>query len=198
MGVFVALYRGINVVGRNSVKMESLRAMHERMGHRQVISYIQSGNVIFVAKASAATIARQLTARFAKQFGFAAKVLVVDARQLAAIVAGNPYASIAVERPNTVHVGICQSAPDAAGLTALFTRARTTEAFELGQGVLYLHAPDGFGQSKFASGMERACGVTMTVRNWRTIQTLSKMAEELDKVGAAEGTGGGGKVREQD
>jgi uncharacterized protein (DUF1697 family) len=187
MGVFIALYRGINVVGKNSVKMETLRAMHERMGHRQVKSYIQSGNVLFVAKGSTRTIAKQIAVEFAKQFGFAAKVLVVEAKQLAAIVAGNPYSSFAAERPNAVHVGVCQGAPDAAGLTALFSRARTSERFELAQGVVYLHAPDGFGKSKFAAGIERACGVPMTVRNWRTIQTLSKMAEELRKVGAGTG-----------
>ncbi len=45
MDVFIALYRGINVGGKNSVKMESLRAMHERLGHKGVKSYIQSGNI---------------------------------------------------------------------------------------------------------------------------------------------------------
>lgn len=179
MQIFIALYRGINVVGRNSVKMQALRAMHEGLGHRQVQTYIQSGNVIFVAKGKATTVANQIAAEFIRVFGFAAKVLILDAKQLGAIVAGNPYASFAAERANTVHVGICQGAPDANGLTVLFDRARTSELFQIGPGVIYLHAPDGFGKSKFASGMERACGVPMTVRNWRTIQTLAEMAQDL-------------------
>ena len=175
MGIFVALYRGINVVGKNSVKMESLRSMHERLGHGRVKSYIQSGNVVFVARGKAPTIAQRCSSEFTNQFGFSPKVLVLDAKQLSAIITGNPYASFALERPNTVHVGICQGDPDATGVKALFTRARTTEAFQIASGVVYLHAPDGFGQSKFAAGMERACGVAMTVRNWRTIE---KMADE--------------------
>jgi uncharacterized protein (DUF1697 family) len=183
MGIFIALYRGINVVGKNSVKMQSLRAMHERLGHRQVKTYIQSGNVLFVASGKARTIAEESAAAFAREFDFAPKVLVLDSKQLSAIVAGNPYASAALERPNTVHVGICQGEPDAAGLATLFRKARTTEAFQVGDGVVYLHAPDGFGGSKFAAGMERACGVPMTVRNWRTIETLWKMRMEISRRG---------------
>lgn len=179
MQIFIALYRGINVVGKNSVKMQALRAMHEDMGHRHVQTYIQSGNVIFVAKGKATTLANQIATEFTRVFGFVAKVLILDAKQLGAIVAGNPYGKFATERANTVHVGICQGAPDTSGLTALFKRARTSELFQVGPGVVYLHAPDGFGKSKFASGMERACGVPMTVRNWRTIQSLAEMAREL-------------------
>jgi uncharacterized protein (DUF1697 family) len=183
MEIFVALYRGINVVGKNSVKMESLRAMHERLGHRQVNSYIQSGNVVFLAKGKAPTIAEQSAAAFARQFKFAPKVLVLDSKQLSTIVAGNPFANFALKRPNTVHVGICQGDPNADGLAVLFKKVSTTEAFRIAGGIVYLHAPDGFGKSKFASGMERACRVPMTVRNWRTIQTLWKMAQELARCG---------------
>ena len=43
-----------------------------------------------------------------------------------------------------------------------------------------LHAPDGFGTSKFAAGMEKACGVPMTVRNWRTVEALRTMLESAN------------------
>ena len=42
-------------------------------------------------------------------------------------------------------------------------------------GVIYLHTPDGLGKSKFAAAMERACGVPITARNWRTMETLLEM-----------------------
>ena len=180
MSLFIALYRGINVVGKNSVKMESLRAMHERLGHRDVRSYIQSGNVVFSARGSAAGITRKVAAEFAKEFGFAAKVIVADAERWAAIVAGNPYAKFAARDPKTVHAGVCEGEPSAKDLKALLARTAGTESFAVGKGVVYLHAPDGFGTSKFAAGMERAAGVPMTVRNWRTVETLGKL------IGAAE------------
>ncbi len=86
MATFVALYRGINVGGKNSVKMESLCVMHERLGHRHVKSYIQSGNVIFSAKGTSSSIAGKTIAEFAKEFGFAAKILVLTATEWGTIV----------------------------------------------------------------------------------------------------------------
>jgi uncharacterized protein (DUF1697 family) len=179
MGVFIALYRGINVMGRNLVKMEALRAMHERLGHEGVKNYIQSGNIVLSANGSADTIARRLAREFAGEFGFAAKLMVVEAKRWGAIVKGNPFAKFAAENPKMVHAGICAGEPSAERLTALLGRTGGAERFVVGRGIVYLHAPDGYGTSKFAAGMEKACGVPMSVRNWRTMEAIWKMADEL-------------------
>ncbi len=180
MAVFIALYRGINVGGKNVVKMESLNAMHERLGHRDVASYIQSGNVVFSAAGSAATISRKIAAEFAKEFGFAAKLAIIDAKRLDELVKENPYALFAAENPKTVHAAICDGVPSAAGLKALLAKTGGRETFMIRNEMVYLHAPDGFGTSKFAAGMEKAAGVPMTVRNWRTIEALWQMAGAVD------------------
>jgi uncharacterized protein (DUF1697 family) len=179
MGVFIALYRGINVAGRNAVKMESLRAMHERLGHQGVKSYIQSGNIILSANGSADTIAQMVAAEFAEEFGFAARVIVVAAKRWGAIVAANPYAKVAAENPAKVHAGICTGQPNEKGLAALLRKTGGRESFVIGKGIVYLHAPDGFGTSKFAAGMEKACGVPMTVRNWRSMEAMWKLASAV-------------------
>ena len=172
MAQFIALYRGINVGGKNSVKMETLRAMHERLGHEQVKIYIQSGNLVFAASGSAAALAREVAAEFASAFGFATKLIVVEAKRWGTIVKGNPYAKFAAANPKSVHGGICDGEPSAKGLQALLAKTGGTETFVIGKGIVYLHAPDGFGTSKFAAGMEKACGAAMTVRNWRTVEAL--------------------------
>ena len=48
MTTYISILRGINVSGRNSIKMESLRKMYENLGFHKVSTYIQSGNVIFI------------------------------------------------------------------------------------------------------------------------------------------------------
>ena len=178
--VFVALYRGLNVGGKNLVKMESLRAMHERLGHRGVKTYIQSGNVVFAADEPADDVAKACAVAFAQDFGFSSRVMIVEATRWAEIVADAPYADHAAEDPKTVHVGICLGVPDAARLTALLAKARGREAFEVRGDVVHLHAPNGVGRSKFAEGMEKAAGVPMTMRNWRTMETLLEMAEAVE------------------
>jgi uncharacterized protein (DUF1697 family) len=176
MPTFIALYRGINVGGKNSVKMESLRAMHERLGHKNVLSYIQSGNVIFSATGSANTHAKKIAAEFADEFGFAPRVLVVAAKDWAALIEANPYAKHAAKNPKSVHACICAGEPSESGLKALLTKTASTETFTTGKAIIYLHTPDGFGTSKFAAGMEKACGVPITARNWRTIEEIWKLA----------------------
>jgi uncharacterized protein (DUF1697 family) len=64
-------------------------------------------------------------------------------------------------------------------LKALLAKTGGSETFVIGKGIIYLHAPDGFGTSKFAAGMEKACGVPMTVRNWRTMESLWKLANAV-------------------
>lgn len=187
MDRFIALYRGINVGGRNLVKMELLRAMHEGLGQRAVASYVQSGNIVFAAKGAAEKIGRTISAAFFEKFGFAARVIVVSAARWDTVVHDNPYATFSVKDPKTVHAGICDGEPSAEGLRALQTKTGGSETFVVRGDVVYLHAPDGFGTSKFAAGMEKACGVPMTLRNWRTMEALWKMRDgELTGRGSAD------------
>jgi uncharacterized protein (DUF1697 family) len=46
---YLALLRGINVGGKNLVKMPDLRAAFEEVGFTEVATYIQSGDVLFRA-----------------------------------------------------------------------------------------------------------------------------------------------------
>ena len=54
-----------------------------------------------------------------------------------------------------------------------------SERFRLIGRVFYLYAPDGVGRSKLAANAERLLRVPMTDRNWRTVSTIQKMAQEL-------------------
>jgi uncharacterized protein (DUF1697 family) len=177
MDRFVALYRGINVGGKNAVKMQALCAMHEALGHCQVASYIQSGNLVFAAKGSLEAVTRGIAARFVKEFGFAAHVVLVKSTRWSSILRENPYSKLAAALPKTVHVGISNGSPSQAGLRALLERTGGNEAFTVKGDVVYLHAPDGFGTSRFAAGMERACGVPLTVRNWRTVEAIGRLLD---------------------
>ena len=49
MATHIALLRGINVGGRNKVSMADLRAVVAGLGHTEVATYIQSGNVVFTS-----------------------------------------------------------------------------------------------------------------------------------------------------
>jgi uncharacterized protein (DUF1697 family) len=65
--------------------------------------------------------------------------------------------------------------PDLDGLEGIKS---DRERFFLGDGVFYLHAPDGIGRSKLAANVERLLGVPATARNWRTVGKVMEMANE--------------------
>lgn len=178
MDRFVALYRGINVGGKNLVKMEALRTMHEGLGHRSVATYIQSGNVVFSARGPAERLARKIGEGFGEEFGFTPKVMVVGAVRWGAILKANPYAKQSATEPASVHACICEGEPSGEALRALLKKSGGSESFAIKDGTIYLHTPEGLGRSKFAAGMEKACGVPVTARNWRTMEMLMKMLGE--------------------
>jgi len=45
--IYVALLRGINVGGKNKIDMKQLKETFEQIGMKAVVTYINSGNVIF-------------------------------------------------------------------------------------------------------------------------------------------------------
>lgn len=45
--IYVALLRGINVGGNNKINMKQLKETFEQAGMLDVVTYINSGNIIF-------------------------------------------------------------------------------------------------------------------------------------------------------
>jgi uncharacterized protein (DUF1697 family) len=174
---WVALFRGINVMGRNTLPMKELAAILEGLGAERVRTYIQSGNAVFEhADWAAGKLAGRLARAVEERRGFTPEVLLLSPSDLDAAVAGNPFPE-AEAVPSTLHVGFLASdpAPDLKKLDALRS---PSERYRLAGRVFYLHAPDGYGKSKLAAGAEKAVGVPMTVRNWRTVQAIRELARE--------------------
>ena len=89
MATHVALLRGINLGGRNKVSMPDLRDIMSSLGHTDVATYIQSGNVVFrCALRSAAKVEAALGKALQRDAGLDVVVLVRTPAQLAALVDG--------------------------------------------------------------------------------------------------------------
>ncbi len=85
--IYVALLRGINVGGNNKVSMQTLKEVFEKAGMESVITYINSGNVIFKSKLSDPhKISEILEAAIHHQFKFNIKVVIKEMRTIKKIV----------------------------------------------------------------------------------------------------------------
>ena len=92
MKTYVALLRAVNVSGQNKLPMADLRTHLERNGYRDVVTYVQSGNIVFAAPA---TPEPKLVARLERElrsgFGLTVTVLVRTPEQLRSIRATDPF-----------------------------------------------------------------------------------------------------------
>src|SRR5437764_930253 len=88
---FVALLRGVNVGGNNLIKMADLKTCLEETGFSEVVTYIQSGNVVFASStADAAASAKAIEAAIASRFGHAVWALVLSREEMREVVASAP------------------------------------------------------------------------------------------------------------
>jgi uncharacterized protein (DUF1697 family) len=179
MSTWIALLRGINVVGNNVLPMKDLVRLFEREGCEGARSYIASGNVVFRSpKRVANTLPTRIAAAISRSRGFTPSVLVLSASELADSIAENPFPA-AVENPKSLHLFFLAQTPTSPDLEALSRLATGREAFALKGRIFYLHTPDGFADSKIGSRAERLIGVDATARNWRTVTALNAMAQDL-------------------
>ena len=176
---FIALLRGVNVVGANSVPMKELVRILESLGLTNVKTYIQSGNVVFQAsEKDAAALPEKITAKLRRKLGCAPQVFLLTPKELEAAIKSNPYRD-ADSSPKALHLTFLASAPDTSRLKALETFRKDSELYSLKERIFYFWAPEGVGRSKLFSRVEKTLGVAGTARNWRTVCKLRNLAQEI-------------------
>jgi len=180
----VALMRAVNVGGRK-IAMADLRQVVASLGHADVATYIQTGNVVFTTTQSdTVALAQAMEAAIASSLNVRAPVIILTRDSLADVISANPYP--AAPNPRFVHGVFLPADPDEAMLTAVQQAARQAadlgsrdEATLLGR-TLYLHTPDGFGRSGLVTAllMKRSSPVAAgTARNWATITRLLELCD---------------------
>jgi uncharacterized protein (DUF1697 family) len=186
MPTHVALLRGINVGGRNKVAMADLRKVVASLGHGDVVTYIQSGNVVFTSKdTDTAAIAAKLERALEQAVGVRSSVVVLSRAELAKVIADNPFPDEA--DPKHLHAifrGAKVAAKEAAAIADAERRAADKggrdQARVIGRTV-YLRTPDGLGRSELAAQLAKADPATTdrggTARNWATVTRLLAMLD---------------------
>jgi uncharacterized protein (DUF1697 family) len=170
---YVALLRGINVAGKNMVGMKELATLFEEAGAREVVTYIQSGNVVFTATAP---LAKKLPSLMAKQipsrFGCQSPVIVRSHAELEQIAKMNPFSH---DDPTRLLVMFLDGVPK--NVDQLDAKRSPPDQFAVAGREIYLYCPNGYGRSKLTNDyFDRTLGVVSTARNWRTVLTLLQMS----------------------
>jgi len=172
MSVEIGLLRGINVGGTGKLPMADLRSILEGLGAENVRTYIQSGNAAWQGSVSEAALADAI--EMAK--GFRPKILILPLQSFRAIAAGNPFPEVA--DPKALHVFFLAS-PSLVDEAEIERRKGAEERFQLTERAFFLHTPKYLTGSKIAERLERLLGVSATGRNWRSVEKILAMADEI-------------------
>lgn len=184
---YVALLRGVNLGRRNKVAMADLRQVVASLGHTEVATYIQSGNVIFTSPdADPVRLGDALEQEIAGHLAVQPAVVVLSRGELARVIADNPFPE--ETNPRCLHAVFRREemGPDSiAAIAAAQQRARDKgsrdEAVAVGR-TLFLRTPDGIGRSELAAQLARSSGPAAagTARNWATVTRLMAMLDLAD------------------
>lgn len=157
--------------------MADLRALLSSLGLEDVVTYIQSGNVVFRSTVDDETaVAAKIEREIAGAFDVSPSVLLRTPGELETIVASNPYLTRKAEL-SKLHVVFLERAPARSAAAALDPERSPPDEFTLRGREIFLHLPNGAGRSKLTLDyFERALEVRGTQRNWNTLLKLIALA----------------------
>ena len=180
--VYIALLRGINIGPHKRMKMEKLRASCEALGFKNVQTYIQSGNVVCQAgKLSSEAAAKKIASQIERDFGFSADVIARTGDEMKQIVTGNPLLKERDVDTSKLHVVFLSEIPPAESIKKLEAIVKAPDKVRHKGKEIYFYFPNGVsGSSIWKHNLDRVLGISGTMRNWRTVNTLYEMAGKCE------------------
>ena len=174
METYITLLRGINVSGKNIIKMVQLKQMFEDIGFTDVVTYIQSGNIVFSSKESdISTLESSISGAIKSAFSFEVPVMVLQPNTLEHILNSNPFKT---EDITKLHITLLSKKADISQIESIdFSKYGEDKCF-IKERAVYLLCPNGYGNTKLTNAFfEKKLECTATTRNLKTWMELLKM-----------------------
>jgi uncharacterized protein (DUF1697 family) len=178
MARYVALLRGINVGGRNLIRMAALKAIFEDQGFRNVATYIQSGNVIFESQETSFKLVRKIEDMLAAAFGYEASVVLRSRTQMRSVVDRSPAGFGSQPARYRYDVLFLKAPLSASAVVKTVPIKEEVDEVHAGPGVLYFsRLISKATQSRFSRFASTPVYRNITNRNWNTTVKLLELME---------------------
>jgi len=170
---YVAFLRGINVGGKNKIKMETLREIFGSLGFETVKTYINSGNVIFeTVETAGKELAVKIESAIEKEFALKIKVIVRKMSEIENIVANNPFAG-QFENEKDLHVFFLDEDLPEDKRELLLSNNNENEQFTVRNSEIFCHLRVSVLDSLMGKDyIGKKLKVSATARNWRTVNKI--------------------------
>ena len=168
----IALFRGINVGAAKRIGMAELRAVFEGLGHRDVATLLNSGNVVFTAaKARSGDTAARIEAAVEAELGVRSRVTVLTSKELSEAVRDNPFVRVATN-PSRLLLVAFRDPQARKEAVPLFEKIWKPEALAMGRSLAYAWCPDGIVDSALWKALNGRLGDRVTSRNLATMTKI--------------------------
>ena len=180
MTTAICFLRGINVGGRNKIKMADLRQLFASLGFRNPRTLLQSGNIIFAADdADLDAIRERIESGIKERYGFDVQAVLRGPQAFQATLDNHPFTQAQLERGSHAMVAFLSGAADTDDVVALRENNPGNEVIAAANDALYIFYTDGVARSKLdTKRIERALDAQATARNWKTCMRIKKMLDE--------------------
>ncbi len=185
MAAYIALLRGINVGGKNIIKMAELKRMFEAMGLYEVQTYIQSGNVLFKSNEGEEALRKKIEHEIGAVFGISSPVILRTAAELESIILNCPFSEGEISEAETsseaesLYVSLMTHAPSQEKMYCLNAYKSADEEYRIIGRQVYLLFRNSIRNSKLANNLQKL-DVSATVRNWKTLNKLVGLAKAIN------------------
>jgi len=176
---FISLLRGINVSGQKAIKMSDLKSLYQEIGFQNVVTYIQSGNVVFDAESTNSSSAKKkIQSAIESKYHFQVPVEIRTNHQISKIIEACPFDSIDLAENGTkVLLTFLSDSPLKKNIDELMKHVIGPDQLIINGKAVYLYCPNGYGKSKLSNNfLEKRLGVDATTRNWKTVQKLYELS----------------------
>lgn len=177
MKTYMSLLRGINVGGRNKIKMADLKNLYEKLGFQNIETYIQSGNVIFKSEEpDIRLLENKIKNQILADFGYSIHILIKKTDIIKTVVDSNPYLKDRNEDIKLLCVTFLSEIPAPELLDNLKDFQYKEDEFFIQDDLIFLFTPGGYGKTKLSNNFfEKKLKISATTRNWKTVLKLQEM-----------------------
>jgi uncharacterized protein (DUF1697 family) len=178
MKTFISILRGINVSGQRKIQMTDLKALYEALKFTNVITYIQSGNVIFKSKsASDQKLAKRIEDAIYERYNFNVPVIIRTVEEMEHAISVNPFLKQSKIDIEKLHITFLAEIPEQENVESIRNIDYSPDKFIILDKEVYLYCPNGYGITKLSNNFfEQKLKIKATTRNWRTVNKLFEMA----------------------
>lgn len=182
MAICISILRGINVSGQKQIRMKDLETVYLSLGFNKVLTYIQSGNVIFMSddNTTVKELSEKIETAIFDRFGFAVPVIIRTLDEMKSALEANPFKNADRSVPEKIYLTFLDKKPHLADVEKLSHLSFLPDRFIIIEKEVYLNCAGGYGTTKLSNTFfENKLKVKATTRNWNTVNKLTELASNI-------------------